>query len=691
MPRLQLESATDVLNLDDVLNKDVGVQALSGVAGLGLPQVSTQWLEGAGDGATYRGRRVLPRDIDIPIYVAAKDRLGLQGLLSRLAVMLAGEMTLRLVEADGSDWSTKVYRVGGGDYIYGVDTIGERDFQTVITLRAGDPFWTYSRASRKVIENSGAGRGLLKGLASMKVSASQAIGTITLENPGDAPAYPVWTVNGPGKDFKAYLGNGLGFHWTGTLAADETLTIDTRTGSVVDGTGANRYSAMAAAPRLWSVPPGTTTATASLENTSAGTVQGGTVVTRNLVTNPRFESLSGTTVTRTNLHPNPSVSSDNSNWTSLGGSNARSTEQSQSGSSSLKVTCNANLQGWGGNGSTLPGSVAAGDPIYGSVYVYPSKDMTVQAGVEFKDAANVKLNVVLGTATSVKANTWTRIGTYGGIAPANTSHVTVTCYTTASNGAAVSGDVMYLDAMLIEKAASMETYFDGNFSPSTIYTYRFTGTANASSSERLAPLAVGQSTSTDKPYTHCYAEGSAGSRYGRWRTLPGTPKPGWRVARSVALSRADVVAGQKYTFIARVRLSGWTARTMDFRLADGTATKAIMNPVLVPSIGSDWKDVRVTFTALNDGSLDAGIGLYVSLPPDAPATVDGYFDVAYWAVVTGDYTGEYFDGDTPDSQTVGVYDWSGTPHASVSTVSVPKIVGRSSITCSWRPRKWMVV
>jgi hypothetical protein len=110
-------------------------------------------------------------------------------------------------------------------------------------------------------------------LARLQVSSSQAIGTILLSNLGDAPAYPVWDIVGPGRDFKAISVTGEGFHWTGVLAPGETLRIDTQVGTVRDGRGVNRYAQLAPAPRLWSIPPGTTQATASLENvTSASSV-----------------------------------------------------------------------------------------------------------------------------------------------------------------------------------------------------------------------------------------------------------------------------------------------------------------------------------------------------------------------------------------------------------------------------------
>ncbi|WNV90316.1 hypothetical protein [Umezawaea sp. Da 62-37] len=267
MPRLQLESATDIFDLDDVLKKGRGVQALSGATGLGLPPVSVQWLSGAGDGARYRGKRVLPRDVDLPLLIEAPNRVELQRTVSRLAIMLDGPCTLRFVEDDGTSWTTEVVRVGGGDYAFGVDSTGETDLLMVITLRAGMPYFTSSVPTRKTIGDQEVVRGLLVGgLANLNVASSQAIGQIQLENLGDAPAYPVWEVIGPGRDFKATSPSGDLLHWAGELADGESLLLDTATGTVVDNDGVSRYGELAPAPRFWTIPAGTTSAHVSLED-----------------------------------------------------------------------------------------------------------------------------------------------------------------------------------------------------------------------------------------------------------------------------------------------------------------------------------------------------------------------------------------------------------------------------------------
>lgn len=264
MPRLQIESGTNVIRLDDQERTGKGFQVHTGVLGLGLPAVNVQWLEGAGDGATYRGSRTLPRDIDLPISVLAERRSELRERMSELALALSRECTLRLVEDDGASWFAKVHRVGGGEYTYGVDTDGEREAQLVLTVRAGDPYWTSETPLQTTIQR-GSPRGLLPNLVNLQLASTQTVGTITLDNPGDADAYPTWRVRGPGRVFRAESPQGEVLQWDGELLAGEFITIDTRRGTVVDHLGHNRYDQLAPAPRMWRVRPGTSTSIASIE------------------------------------------------------------------------------------------------------------------------------------------------------------------------------------------------------------------------------------------------------------------------------------------------------------------------------------------------------------------------------------------------------------------------------------------
>lgn len=275
-----METADDRLDLNGVSLTGYGVEALTGVTGLGLPPVAVNYIEGAGDGATFRGERIQPRDVDIPLYVRTHTSGELQATLARLSRMLTQQVLLWWVEDDGTEWGLVTHRMGGGTYVYGKDTRGLTEHQTVVTLRAGDPYWTARYPVSRVITSSNSGRGLLEGvtaLSKLRISGNSAAGPILFENPGDAKAYPIWTIAGPiagdatHNALQCIGPTGEQFVWNGTLASGETLTIDTKTAKVYDQSGANRYAELLPAPRLWSIPPNESQATVAAFGTTGGT------------------------------------------------------------------------------------------------------------------------------------------------------------------------------------------------------------------------------------------------------------------------------------------------------------------------------------------------------------------------------------------------------------------------------------
>ena len=246
-----------------------GVTALAGLAGTGLAPRQVQWFEGAGDGARWRGSRTRPRTITMRIDIIGADRTALLAELGLLALLLdqnAEQPRLRLIEPSGDVWSTQVVFVAGlDDWAWGVDTDGRTRVRTSLTLQSGDPHWTRETASDFEVRVTSSGRGLLPKLSRLRLTSSQAMGSRTVESPGDTVAYPVWQITGPGSNPTLIGAGGEVLRWEGTLAAGEVLTIDTQRNTVVDQTGANRYDKLASAPRFWSIRPGISTVSVTMD------------------------------------------------------------------------------------------------------------------------------------------------------------------------------------------------------------------------------------------------------------------------------------------------------------------------------------------------------------------------------------------------------------------------------------------
>lgn len=259
------------MDLNALASDDEGAQAQAGITGLGLPSLDVQWVSGAGDGAQYRGKRVLPRDIDVPIEFMATSRAGLVSQLDQLSrILAADDCKLRLIDSElGTNFYTSVHRVGGGDYITGQDTNGIHNMRLVITLRAGDPYWI-AESGVEVQQTDGAGIGP----------------TMALNNPGTANAYPVWTIDGPGYQPTLTSPDGEVLQWSDFIPHGGKLIIDTYAGTVVDETGNSRYSSLSAAPRFFKLKPGAQSVGVSLDRSSAEFTSLATAGLLNHVPNP---------------------------------------------------------------------------------------------------------------------------------------------------------------------------------------------------------------------------------------------------------------------------------------------------------------------------------------------------------------------------------------------------------------------
>ncbi len=173
---------------------------------------------------------------------------------------------------------------------------------------------------------------------------------------------------------------------------------------------------------------------------------------------------------RTNLCTNPSFETNTTGWVASGTplpTIVQSATQAFVGTQSLKVTSTGAPTSFPGVGYTFTG-LTVGATYTCSAYVYLQTPFTgsvtaVINGVQY-----------FGSATTT-IGSWKRISIT--FTATSTSHT----FLLYGNGF-TTGQFFYVDAVLIEQAGSVGSYFDGATTADAIYTYSWTSTANASTS-----------------------------------------------------------------------------------------------------------------------------------------------------------------------------------------------------------------
>lgn len=236
-----------------------GYVLTSGLRGLGIPSTDVRITPSAGDGGVWRSTRRGIREFDLPITVLGTDRGDVEIKLRRLASALSdrvGKPYLRATYSDGEGpYDIEVHYTGGAETTFGEDA-GEVFCKWAITVQAPEPYWTSIDSETFTLGASGEIRGLLPELQKLKVSSSQVIGSVTVENAGDVEAYATWTFRGPMDSVTVTAPNGKSFVYEAEIVEGDTITIDTKMGTVVDQDGVNCYGNLGATPKLFPIPPG---------------------------------------------------------------------------------------------------------------------------------------------------------------------------------------------------------------------------------------------------------------------------------------------------------------------------------------------------------------------------------------------------------------------------------------------------
>ena len=225
--------------------------------GFYVPPAQVRIENSAGDGGVFRHTKRGVRNLDIPITVVGSDRADVQTKLRRLAKLtqnVFGPLTLEARYSDNTSLQLKTYYTGGAEGQWGSNS-GQVWARVTLSLQAPQPYWTSTTVQQFTITQGASGRGLLPQLSKLKVSSSQALGQVLINNTGDVPIFPTYRIIGPLDDL-SIESDGVGFSFNAPVGEGETIFVNTETGEVYDDTGANRYGILNPAPKLFRLPVG---------------------------------------------------------------------------------------------------------------------------------------------------------------------------------------------------------------------------------------------------------------------------------------------------------------------------------------------------------------------------------------------------------------------------------------------------
>lgn len=141
-----------------------------------------------------------------------------------------------------------------------------------LTFTAQDPLWADSD-SIEVQFGSSSATGVPP-MPPIQLAPATLLGDNTVTNTGDADAYPVWTITGPGQPTLTNNTTGRSFGLDVTLSSDEVVVVDTRPTmqSAVDQDGEDRWGDLVkTSPRdLWPLVPGENELNLSMASSGTG-------------------------------------------------------------------------------------------------------------------------------------------------------------------------------------------------------------------------------------------------------------------------------------------------------------------------------------------------------------------------------------------------------------------------------------
>jgi hypothetical protein len=238
------------------------------VAGIASPPLALSTVDLPGEGALAQSATAQQRPIIIGLYAWSDDQHNFLALTDRFARALwtvrAGNPApgmLTVARPDGSRRQIRVLCTDGADQGDDDRTKSGLTWTTyTLTFTALDPYWEDTQPQRLTFGGPPPPATGVPPMPPVQLVPGTVLGETVITNEGDADAYPIWAITGPGTPTLANTTTNNSFGLATALATDETVIIDTRPTrqSATDSGGRNRWPDLVkTSPRqLWPLVPG---------------------------------------------------------------------------------------------------------------------------------------------------------------------------------------------------------------------------------------------------------------------------------------------------------------------------------------------------------------------------------------------------------------------------------------------------
>jgi hypothetical protein len=235
------------------------------INGFGIPPAAVRIDESARDGGVFRNSRKGVRNVDLPVVVLGSDRGDVETKLRALSRLVQDQLgptiltAIRVDEDENPDnLFLELHYVGGAELTYGDTSGGKTWAKLVLSFQAPQPYWESATAESFTVSSGQTGRGLLPELTKLKLSSSQALGVINVDNTSDVPVFPRYEIAGPVTNLRVSNGTDA-WEIDGAIVEGDILVVDTEAGTVTGIGGVNRYALLKPAPKLFPFQPGLST------------------------------------------------------------------------------------------------------------------------------------------------------------------------------------------------------------------------------------------------------------------------------------------------------------------------------------------------------------------------------------------------------------------------------------------------